>query len=713
MLGYEVNELPDSPGIWQKLVFSEDLAILLKNLDDHVKSKGKVPYKADVRYQHKNGSIIWVACAGKVLEWDDDFNPIRMAGCHIDITQRKNYEAQLAHYKEMLDRTNEVARIGTWEENLKTNESIWSQVTREIHGVDETFEPGLEVGISFFPGEHRTKITEVVNKALQEGVSYDVELQIVTANNGLKWIRAIGLPEFENGQCVRLYGLFQDIDERKSAEIKIRKSLGRNKIFIEQSPMAIAMVDKDMCYIAASQQWIEDYQLQGREIIGVSHYELFPETNDYWKNTYQNCLQGADCQSGEHSFIRPDGAVQWITWDIRPWYLSEHRIGGLIMYTSDITERKEASIRLAQSEERFRTTFEHAAIGMALVSPEGRWLKVNEQVCAILGYSEEELMQRTSQDITHPADLEAERICVTQLLNDEIATYQIEKRYFHKDKSIVWALLAVSLIKDEQGKPLHFISQIKNITERKKNQQRLEDAHLTVKDQNSRLLNFAHIVSHNLRSHAGNLKMMLSFLSQESDETEKKFLLENITGISASLSETIAYLTEVVKVRTNIHQQKESLNLKHFLDKTINTLQADLRKTGGKILVEVPEEAGIIFNPAYLDSVLLNFLTNALKYKHPERKPMINIRMEKKEGYLVLFIADNGLGIDLERYGSKLFGLYKTFHEHADARGVGLFITKNQIEAMGGKIEVESTPDVGTTFKLYFCSKQAINRLRC
>nr|WKN34064.1 PAS domain S-box protein [Tunicatimonas sp. TK19036] len=834
MLGYEDHELSPSPEIWENLIYPEDFPMVMQAFNAHVTSRGKIPFKSHVRYIHKSGSIVWIACTGRVVEWDSDFNPVRMLGCHIDITQRKeaeeklksqnrrfnniltgtqtgtwelniqsrtvifnerwadiigysmdelpsksidtwlnlihpddykrnekvlkqhlkgktkfyecemrmkhkaghwvwvlnkgkvtsqtaeglplqmsgsiqditqrkNYEIKLAHYKDLLERTNQVARIGTWEMDLRTNQSVWSQVTRNIHGVDETFQPTIETGINFFIEEHREKITNAVNSAIQNCESYDVELQIATTKNKLKWIRAIGIPEFENDKCTRLYGLFQDIDEKKSAEIEIKNSLERNRIFIEQSPMAIAMLDKDMRYIAASQKWMQDYHLQGKEIIGISHYEIFPEISDEWRDIHQECLRGAINQCDEAPFKRLDGSVQWLTWDIRPWYRSENKIGGLILYTSDITEKKLATLSLAHSEERFRQTFEHAAIGMALISTEGKWLKVNPQVCNIIGYTQEELMQKTFQDITHPDDLETDLSYVIKLLNNEIATYQMEKRYFHKNGSIVWVVLAVSLVRDEQNTPLYFVSQIKNITERKESQRRLENAHHTVKEQNSRLMNFAHIVSHNLRSHTGNLEMMLKFLSEETREDEKQFLLKNIKGISTSLSETITHLTEVVKIQTSSVQKKETLHLRHFLDKTINTLSADLRKSEGEIIVDVPEDADIIFNPAYLDSVLLNFLTNALKYRHPHRKPMVRIWMEESDDYLILSIADNGLGIDLEKYGAKLFGLYKTFHQHADARGVGLFITKNQIEAMGGKVEVESTLDIGTTFKLYFC----------
>jgi signal transduction histidine kinase len=106
--------------------------------------------------------------------------------------------------------------------------------------------------------------------------------------------------------------------------------------------------------------------------------------------------------------------------------------------------------------------------------------------------------------------------------------------------------------------------------------------------------------------------------------------------------------------------------------------------------------------PAYLDSILLNLITNAIKYRSPERQPVIELSTETEGEYLVLLVKDNGLGLDLQKFKDKLFGMYKTFHNNPNSRGIGLFITKNQIEAMNGKVEVESQVNVGTTFKIYF-----------
>ncbi|WP_052812934.1 PAS domain S-box protein [Desulfonatronum thioautotrophicum] len=174
--------------------------------------------------------------------------------------------------------------------------------------------------------------------------------------------------------------------------------------------------------------------------------------------------------------LRQDGARFWASGSIRTVYAEDGSVSHYQGFVADITERnqKEAALRL--SETQFRNAFKHSAIGMALVSPEGKWLKVNTSISAMFGYTEEELLRKTFQDITHPEDLDADMEFVQRMLAHEIETYQMEKRYIHKNGSIVWGLLAVSLAWDDKGAPLHFISQIEDITLRKRAEEALRES---------------------------------------------------------------------------------------------------------------------------------------------------------------------------------------------------------------------------------------------
>jgi len=464
-----------------------------------------------------------------------------------------------------------------------------------------------------------------------------------------------------------------------------------NQIFVTQSPGAVAMLDTEMRYIAASQKWISDYGLIGKEIIGCSHYEIFPEIGDDWKQIHRECLAGAINQNSDAYFLREDGSEQWLAWDVRPWVGADGQIGGLIMYTEDITVRKLVEKQLQMSEAQFRGAFEASATGIAIVSLEGKWVKVNPAICNILGYSEEELILLTFQDITHPDDLNPDLALVKELLVGNRNHYQIEKRYKSKAGQYIWGLLSVSLVRDADGKPKHFVSQITDINTQRITQNKLEQTlnklesilnastqvsiistdtkgvitsfnagaenllgytsdevlhkltpqlihladevikrgeelstqlgkkvegfdvfielpkvqkyetrewtyvrkdgthfpvQLTVtairdndeitgylgiavnieeinrvqreiqslldvtKDQNERLKNFAHIVSHNLRSHSGNMSILIDLLVQENPGLAGNEMVENLKLSAGNLKETIAHLNEVVAMNT-------------------------------------------------------------------------------------------------------------------------------------------------------------------
>ena len=220
--------------------------------------------------------------------------------------------------------------------------------------------------------------------------------------------------------------------------------------------------------------------------------------------------------------------------------------------------------------------------------------------------------------------------------------------------------------------------------------------------QNARLQNFAYIISHNIRSHSANLSALVELLITAPDEEQAAMFREMLKTSTDKLAETIVNLNEIVTANTAVGQLKEPRLLRQEVNRALEALNVLIHQTGVVVELDIPAEAAALVVPAYLDSILLNLLSNAIKYRSTVDVPRLGVRCYHEEDYLVLAISDNGRGIDLDRYQDKLFGMYKTFHGNEDARGLGLFITKNQIEAMNGKIEVDSAVGQGSTFKVYF-----------
>lgn len=172
-------------------------------------------------------------------------------------------------------------------------------------------------------------------------------------------------------------------------------------------------------------------------------------------------------ETREWTYVRRDGTRVPVSLTVTAIRDGENEVTGFVGIGRDITESRRAQAELREAEELFRSTFEDAAIGVALVAPDGRWLRVNRALCALLGFTAEELLQRSFQDITHPDDLNADLELVQSVLADRLPGYEMEKRYIRKDETVIWALLTVSLVRDEDGEPRHFVSQIQDITARK------------------------------------------------------------------------------------------------------------------------------------------------------------------------------------------------------------------------------------------------------
>jgi signal transduction histidine kinase len=170
---------------------------------------------------------------------------------------------------------------------------------------------------------------------------------------------------------------------------------------------------------------------------------------------------------------------------------------------------------------------------------------------------------------------------------------------------------------------------------------------------------------------------------------------------SNNLKDTITHLNEVVLMNTSISENLQNLDLFEYMQNTIRNVSTIAKEADVTVYNNIDPKITIQAIPAYLDSILLNFITNGIKYRATERESFIKTYCTLTDEYVVLHIEDNGIGIDLKKNRAKLFGMYKTFHNNDDARGIGLFITKNQVESIGGKIEVESEENKGTTFKIF------------
>ncbi len=252
------------------------------------------------------------------------------------------------------------------------------------------------------------------------------------------------------------------------------------------------------------------------------------------------------------------------------------------------------------------------------------------------------------------------------------------------------------------GDVIGFFVHVADVTQLKLLEIELISLNEKINEQNKRLLNFSNIVSHNLKSYSNNLSSILNLFSAADSEDEKNKMFGFLLRISDGFSSTVNHLSEIVKSQNLAKIIPVRINLNEYLEVAKEILLVQIESTNAVIKNNVDSKIEILANPAYIESILLNLLTNAIKYKQPDKPPIIELTCIEEAGKVMLKIKDNGIGINMEKYGDDLFGMYKTFHGNSDAEGIGLFITKYQIETIGGQIEVDSKENVGTTFTITF-----------
>ncbi|MFV8364674.1 PAS domain S-box protein [Flavobacterium sp. ZT3P35] len=581
-------------------------------------------------------------------------------------------------------------------------------------------------------------LKKVVSGEIKE---YNLEKRYFTKSGTIIWVNLSVSALFKKGEkLTSLISIVEDITSKKEAEHLIKKSETRFKSLFDDSP--IPMWETDFSKV---KKHLEKLNLINKNIDNVSHYlKTHPEVvfecfhlvklidaNTMCMNLHkvkykEELINAALSQIPENSiaegFIKQIIAITQgenqlvmdskmkntdgeyrdvnIRWNVIRGY--EKSLQRIIISTEDITDRKSSENIILKSQQRIESLIN--TIDGIVWECDAKTFSFNfisKKVEKILGYSAEEWVQNETfwVDHIHPDDKKWTIEYCTLKVNEN-SNHDFEYRMIAKDGKVVWLRDIVNVISDN-GQVISLRGIMIDVTATKESEKKLNDSFNLVTEQNKRLLNFSYIVSHNLRSHTSNIASIMGLLESSESEEEKNEMIQLLKSVSNSLSETMIHLNEVITIRTNIGLVSEPLNLNYYLETAQIVLSEQVNAKEVSFVTSMPENVIINYNPAYLESILYNIISNSIRYSHPDRKPIIHIQWIIDSENKILQISDNGVGIDLVKNADKIFGMYKTFGNHIDSKGIGLFITKNQIDAMGGNITVESEPNVGTTFKIY------------
>lgn len=663
-------------------------------------------WRAEVCNKAKDGSLYWVDTVINPI-YDNDGNMIQFMSIRYLITTRKNTEQELIKTKDLLEQTSELAKIGAFEVFFNDNKVNWSKTARDIHECEDGYTPDLLGCLNFFKeGEHKNKMSELMNNAVMTGSSFDEEAIIVTTAGNEKWVRVLAQAEIDKDNCKRLFGTFQDINQDKINRELISKEREKLINVIEGTNSGTWEWNVQSGETVFNERWAEiaGYtldELQPVDIytwINLFHPDDFQKSDKILKEHFQGITEYYECEArikhkkGHWVWVLDRGKVLTKTKDDKP----------LMMFGThqDISRSKLA-------DEWQRQFINEAPSAMALLDNKFCFLAASKRWISdylldhvdFIGKNYYEIFSKQDNQLKVDTSL---GYGWKNIFNDCIkgnVRESNEQKFTDSNGKSRWLKWKINPWYNDSGNIGGLIILTEDITQIKESkEEELKHILKLTQSQNDRLKNYAHIVSHNLRSHSGNIQSLINLILEEKPDLLEDELLLMMQQASDNLMETIGHLSEVAIMNVSENETLSKIKLFDTLNHAIESVSVLARNANVKIYNELNGTEIVEGIPAYLDSIFLNFLTNGIKYRALNRDSYVTVSSENIGDYLKIIIQDNGLGIDMKRHGNKIFGMYKTFHKNADARGIGLFITKNQIEAMGGRIEVESEEGRGTKF---------------
>jgi two-component system sporulation sensor kinase A len=475
-----------------------------------------------------------------------------------------------------------------------------------------------------------------------------------------------------------------DITERKQAEKSLRESEDRFALFMKHIPGVVFIKDGKGRYVYVNEFFEKIHKMKLAEWYGKTDDQVWPLkfATQFIANDHIVQQTGKPLKTIE-VVPQEDVIHYWLAYKF-PIINNDGdtMVAGIAI---DITEQKYAEEALRNSEERFRSAFDYAAIGMTLAETNGRLLKVNDSFCKMVGYSEQELFKTPFQSITHIEDLDANLDHIKKLISGEIEYFQIEKRYIHKLGQIVWGMVSVSLVRDGKGNPLYFITQIQDITERKEAEELLRKS-----EKLSAVGQLAAGVAHEVRNPLTTVKGFVQLLQTKECENKEYYqiMLSEVERIEFIISEFLVLAEPQMPKFRLAHIQK-------ILQSVISLIDIKAMMSNVKIHLECDQDIPFIeCDQNKLKQVFNNILQNAIEAMPDGGNILITVKKEQLDKIQISF-TDQGCGISKERISK----LGEPFYSNKEkGTGLGLMISYKIIEEHRGRVSVESIVGQGSTF---------------
>ncbi len=559
---------------------------------------------------------------------------------------------------------------------------------------------GKDGGFFIFP-EDRAEASRHFKQLLKEpGNTIQFQQRIIHAEGHVLWIEVSLTNLLFHADVGAVVSNFRDISDRKRAVFKLIKSEQLYRSLFEFNPTALWIYDTiNYQFLDVNDAALRMYGYSKEELLGMDIFQVRPKDQhpilrqrlEHVKDTHGMFPAAIHLKkSGEIMVV--DAYYSAIDYEDKEAFLVQ-----LI----DNTKRYKGEDRIKElllELKNFKNAVDQTML-VALLDKDGRFIHVNHAIEEVTGNSDSDFIGKTFYDLKSPFHNRAYyQSMLKAIKSDEV--WRGEYHGLNIDKQEYWLDVLLSPVMDDHGQVKQYIALCLLINERKKAEQERDLLIDDLTRKNQSLEEFAFVTSHNLRAPVARIIGLVHlFGDAKLNQEEKTQIVEMMGKAAENLDQVIRDLTEILAVKKDVKDNKSTFSLKEVLDNVLLNFQDEITQTGVEVSIDLKGTDKLFSVKSYLYSVLLNLISNAIKYRD-EQKPVtyLQITSKSERNMLAITIRDNGLGIDLETQGHKVFGLYKRFHSHVEGRGLGLYLVKNQVEAMGGSISIESKPREGSSF---------------
>ncbi|MDN3651017.1 PAS domain S-box protein [Reinekea marina] len=623
-------------------------------------------------------------------------------------------ERESVEIKEHLEMALEGAALSPWKWDLVSDEITFSNTLITMLGYNVHSFPSKEAEWYnlIHPGDRDATKAVITDCLTGDKSTFELEFRVQHKQGQWLTLRSLGKVSKRSviGQPLQVSGIHENITERIQKDEQLRLL----EAAINNSKDALLITnanieDPSIVFASASNIALSGYQPE--ELLGKNPNILQDRQCSMGEQLEQRqrikeALANNKVFTGEMINVTKDGREYWVRLTIFPVQNTDGVTTHFGSLGSDISAERQVQQLLKLEQEQFQTAMESSPIGIALVSLEGEWIRVNRAMCELLEYPEAELITRNFKELTHPDDIELDLPYIEPMFNGEINSYEIEKRYKAKSGRIFWALLTVSLIRDKNNNPMHFISQVQDINERKVQEAQVSQYLEALEISNQELDDFAYIASHDLKeplrginNHAHSL---LKLYHDKFDERGQR-KLNRMAVLAEKMEQLISDLLYFSRIG-RAEDAKETFSVEELINSEVQLLGKLISESNGRVEISAPLPE-LYANRFKVSIIFRNLISNALKYNDNEQK-LINIRFDKhfkhdtKTLNNVFHVQDNGIGID-PMFHDNIFRMFKRLNSeksYGSGTGAGLAFVAKIIKQVGGQIWVDSELGKGSTF---------------